>query len=75
LKGKRITVNCISPGAIATENWLKGKTEKTLQMIADLSPFERLGTPQDIAYLVSFLVSKEGEWMNGQVIRVNGGFV
>ncbi|HEY5463063.1 MAG TPA: SDR family oxidoreductase [Hanamia sp.] len=75
LKGKRITVNCISPGAIATENWLKGKPEQALKAIADLSPFERLGTPKDIAEVVSFLVSREGEWVNGQIIRVNGGFI
>ncbi len=75
LKGKKITVNCVSPGAIATENWLKGKAEQTLKMIADLSPFERLGTPADIANVVSFLISREGEWVNGQIIRVNGGFI
>jgi 3-oxoacyl-[acyl-carrier protein] reductase len=75
LKGKKITVNCVSPGAIATENWLKGKQQETLKMIAHLSPFERLGTPEDIAGIVSFLASKEGEWVNGQIIRVNGGFI
>jgi 3-oxoacyl-[acyl-carrier protein] reductase len=75
LKGKKITVNCLSPGAIATENWLKGKPQETLKMIANLSPFERLGTPEDIAGITAFLVSKEGEWVNGQIIRVNGGFI
>jgi len=74
LKGKKVTVNCISPGAIATENWLKGKNEQVLKTISDLSPLERLGTPQDVANVVSFIVSQEGEWINGQIIRVNGGF-
>jgi 3-oxoacyl-[acyl-carrier protein] reductase len=73
LKGKKITVNCVSPGA--TENWLKGKQEEILKMIANLSPFERLGTPKDITGIVSFLAGKEGEWVNGQIIRVNGGFI
>jgi 3-oxoacyl-[acyl-carrier protein] reductase len=75
LRGKNITVNCVAPGGIATENWLKGKPDQVLKTIADLSPLERLGTPKDIADVVSFLVSKEGEWINGQVIRTNGGFV
>jgi 3-oxoacyl-[acyl-carrier protein] reductase len=74
LKGRNITVNCVAPGATATEQWLKGKSEELLQTIANLSPLNRLGTPEDIADLVAFLVSPRGEWVNGQVIRVNGGF-
>jgi 3-oxoacyl-[acyl-carrier protein] reductase len=74
LKGRNITVNCVAPGATATEQWLKGKSEELLQTIANLSPLNRLGTPEDIAGLVAFLVSSQGEWVNGQVIRVNGGF-
>jgi 3-oxoacyl-[acyl-carrier protein] reductase len=74
LKGRNITVNCVAPGATATEQWLKGKSEELLQTIAKLSPLNRLGTPEDIAGLVAFLVSSQGEWVNGQVIRVNGGF-
>src|SRR5258708_16260256 len=74
LKGRNITVNCVAPGATATKQWLKGKSEELLQTIANLSPLNRLGTPEDIAGLVAFLVSAQGEWVNGQVIRVNGGF-
>ena len=74
LKGRNITVNCVAPGATATEQWLKGKSEELLQTIANLSPLNRLSTPEDIAGLVAFLVSPQGEWVNGQVIRVNGGF-
>ena len=74
LKGRNITVNCVAPGATATEQWLKGKSKELLQTIANLSPLNRLGTPEDIANLVAFLVSPRGEWVNGQVIRVNGGF-
>ena len=74
LNGRNITVNCVSPGATATEQWLKGKSQELLQTIANLSPLNRLGTPEDIAGLVAFLVSPQGEWVNGQVIRVNGGF-
>jgi 3-oxoacyl-[acyl-carrier protein] reductase len=74
LKGRNITVNCVAPGATATEQWLKSKSEELLHTIANLSPLNRLGTPEDVAGLVAFLVSPQGEWVNGQVIRVNGGF-
>jgi 3-oxoacyl-[acyl-carrier protein] reductase len=74
LKGRNITVNCVAPGATATEQWLKGKSDELLQTIANLSPLNRLGTPEDIAGVVAFLVSPQGGWVNGQVIRVNGGF-
>ncbi len=74
LKGRNITVNCVAPGATATEQWLKGKSEELLQTIANLSPLNGLGTPEDIAGVVAFLVSPQGGWVNGQVIRVNGGF-
>jgi 3-oxoacyl-[acyl-carrier protein] reductase len=74
LKGRNITVNCVAPGATATEQWLKGKSEELLQTIAELSPLNRLGTPEDIAGLVAFLASPQAEWVNGQVIRANGGF-
>src|SRR6202035_1909908 len=74
LKGRNITVNCVAPGATATEQWLKGKSEELLLTIANLSPLKRLGTPEDVAGLVAFLVSSQGEWVNGQIIRVNGGF-
>jgi 3-oxoacyl-[acyl-carrier protein] reductase len=55
-------------------NGSKGKPEKLLHTIANLSPLNRLGTPEDLAGLVAFLVSPQGEWVNGQVMRVNGGF-
>jgi 3-oxoacyl-[acyl-carrier protein] reductase len=74
LKGRKVTVNCVAPGATATEQWLEGKSDELLQTIAKLSPLNRLGTPEDVAGLVAFLMSPQGEWVNGQVIRVNGGF-
>ena len=74
LEGRNITVNCVAPGATATEQWLKGKSEELLQTIANISPLNRLCTPEDTASLVAFFVSPQGEWVNGQVIRVNGGF-
>lgn len=75
LAGRDITVNCVAPGATATEVFLQGKTQETIQHFADLSPLGRVGTPEDIANVVSFLVSIEGGWINGQTLRANGGVV
>jgi 3-oxoacyl-[acyl-carrier protein] reductase len=74
LKGHNVTVNCIAPGATTTDQFMEGKTENILQNIANLSPLNRIGTPEDMANVVAFLVSKEAEWINGQIISLNGGF-
>jgi 3-oxoacyl-[acyl-carrier protein] reductase len=43
--------------------------------MAKMNPLERLGTPQDIAAVVSFLAGLDGSWINGQIVRANGGMV
>jgi len=73
LKGKRITANCVSPGPVATELFFAGKTQQMVDNMAKASPLERLGQPDDISNVLLFIVSPEGEWVNAQVIRVNGG--
>lgn len=73
LKGKRITCNCVAPGPVATELFFQGKTEAMIENIGKTNPLERLGKPEDIANTVLFIVSDEGEWLNAQVIRANGG--
>jgi len=75
LRGRSITVNAIAPGPVATELFLSGKSEEQVVHLAKMSPLERLGEPEDIAAAVSFLVGSDGGWINGQVVRVNGGFV
>ncbi|XP_057547406.1 NADPH-dependent aldehyde reductase-like protein, chloroplastic [Amaranthus tricolor] len=75
LKGTRITANCVAPGPIATELFLAGADEKRIQGAIDASPMQRLGEPKDVAPLVGFLAGDSAEWVNGQIIRVNGGFV
>lgn len=74
LRGCNITVNAVAPGPVATELFFNGKTEEQIAMLAKMSPMERLGQPMDIANAVSFLVGKDGGWVNSQVVRVNGGF-
>ncbi|MGB1765693.1 SDR family oxidoreductase [Alloalcanivorax xenomutans] len=46
-----------------------------MERLAKLSPMERLGTPEDIAGTVAFLVGADGGWVNGQVLRANGGVI
>ncbi|MED6157890.1 hypothetical protein PIB30_027690 [Stylosanthes scabra] len=75
LKGTGITANCVAPGPIATELFFSSRTEEQVQMLIDESPMQRLGETKDVAPLVGFLASDVGEWVNGQVIRVNGGYV
>ncbi|MDX3773349.1 SDR family oxidoreductase [Chromatiaceae bacterium AAb-1] len=75
LRGQNITVNAVAPGPVATELFLNGKSEELIQQLAKLAPLERLGTPEDIASVVSFLAGPEGGWINSQVVRVNGGMV
>jgi 3-oxoacyl-[acyl-carrier protein] reductase len=75
LRGKNITVNAIAPGPTATDLFLDGKSQELIDRLAKMSPLERLGTPDDIARAVAFLVSPDGAWINGQVLRANGGIV
>jgi 3-oxoacyl-[acyl-carrier protein] reductase len=74
LRGRGITVNAIAPGPVGTELFLKGKSEDRISELAKLAPLERLGLPEDIANVVSFLAGPDGGWINAQVIRANGGF-
>ncbi|MCH5671069.1 SDR family oxidoreductase [Streptomyces gilvus] len=75
MRGRDVTVNAVAPGPTATELFLDGKDEETIARLAAQPPLERLGTPEDIANVVSFLVGPEGHWVNGQVLRANGGII
>jgi 3-oxoacyl-[acyl-carrier protein] reductase len=75
LRGREITVNSIAPGPTGTELFFEGKTPEKIDHLAKLSPLERLGQPSDIAAAVSFLAGPDGRWINGQVIRANGGII
>lgn len=75
LRGRNITVNAVAPGPTATALFLDGKTDDLIDRLAKMNPLERLGTPDDIAGAVSFLAGPDGGWINGQVLRANGGMV
>ncbi|GAB3093554.1 hypothetical protein GCM10027287_41030 [Bordetella muralis] len=74
LRGRSITVNAVAPGPVATELFMEGKTEEQIAQMTKMVPLERLGQPDDIARVVSFLLSADGDWVNAQVVRANGGF-
>ena len=75
LKGTGITANCVAPGPIATEMFFDGKTEEMVKKVIEECPHGRLGETKDVAPVVGFLATDASEWINGQVIRVNGGYV
>ncbi|MGE4799850.1 SDR family oxidoreductase [Yersinia hibernica] len=75
MRGRNITVNAVAPGPTATDLFLQGKPAELIEKMAQMTPLERLGTPEDIAAAVSFLVGKDGGWINGQVLRANGGLI
>jgi 3-oxoacyl-[acyl-carrier protein] reductase len=72
LRGRDVTANAIAPGPTATQLFLEGKDEATIDRIAAQPPLARLGEPEDIAEAVSFIAGP-GRWINGQVLYVNGG--
>lgn len=75
LRGRGITVNAVAPGPTATALFLNGKSEELIARMAAMNPLGRLGTPEDIAATVAFLAGKDGGWINGQVLRANGGLI
>jgi 3-oxoacyl-[acyl-carrier protein] reductase len=72
--GAGITVNAVAPGPTGTELFFEGKTQEQIDRLAKLAPMERLGTPEDIANVISFLAGPEGGWINAQTLRANGGY-
>lgn len=65
----------MAPGPTATDLFLKGKSPEQIEQLSKLAPLERLGQPEDIANVVAFLAGPDGGWVNGQVLRANGGLI
>ena len=69
-----ITVNCVAPGVIDTE--MNGNLPQDIKdELAEETPLERLGTPEDVAQAVWFLASSAGDFFTGQVRAPNGGLI
>lgn len=73
LGSRRITVNAVAPGPVATQLFLEGKPQSLIDTIVKDIPLGRLGQPIDIEGIVSFLAGPDAGWINGQVLRANGG--
>lgn len=68
-----INVNSVSPGPTNTALFTTGKPQEVIDRLAALSPFNRIGEPNDIAKTVLFLASDDAKWINAQNIGINGG--
>lgn len=71
--GPYIHVNCVAPGFIGTENELDGYDEQFLKEETEKIMVKRYGKPEEVAYLVKFLISDEADFINNTVIRIDGG--
>ncbi len=74
LAPSNIRVNCVAPGVINTD-MVQVLGQETLEMLQEDTPIGRLGKPEDIAAVVSFLASDAAEFITGQVICSDGGFM
>ena len=75
LGDRKINVNAIAPGPVETGLFLDDKTDEEIAQVTKLIPFGRLGKPEDIADVVSFLAGPDSHWITGQVLRANGGMI
>jgi len=75
LAGRRVRVNAVAPGPVDTDLFRAGKTDEAKQRSAAMSPFNRVGQPDEIAEVVRFLASDKASWMHGQIVQPNGGLV
>lgn len=75
LAGRDVTANAVAPGPTATELFLRGRSDAEIDALAARVPLGRIGSPDDIADVVTFLTGARGRWVNGQVLRANGGIV
>jgi len=80
---KKITVNCVAPGGIKTDMYHavckeyipggeKMNNDQVDEYAATWSPLNRVGQPLDVARVVAFLASEDGEWINGKIIGIDG---
>ena len=70
---KGIAVNALAPGPTATEQFYIGKPEHIVRTIAAYSPYDRIGTAEEVARAFLFLSDSNNQWMTGQTVRINGG--
>ena len=69
-----VRVNCVAPGWIRT-SWGEQASDEWQDRVERETPLKRWGTPEDVAKVARFLVSRDAEYLTGQVVNVNGGAV
>ena len=75
LAARRVRVNGVAPGPVDTDLFRAGKNEEALKRSAAMSPFNRVGRPEEVAEVVGFLASEKASWITGQIVQPNGGLV
>ncbi len=75
LAAKGIRVNCVNPGMVSTDMLKEVMTEELLTEELMHYPLKRLGTPQDIAYAMVYLLSDASAWVTGTNLVIDGGFI
>ena len=75
LPGREVTVHAVAPGSAATALVREGRSRELVDRPAAEPPMERLGGPEDVSAVVSFLTGPDGRWVHGQTVRANGGLV
>lgn len=73
IASRGVRVNGIAPGPVDTELFRAGKDDAAIGRSATMSPFNRVGTPKEVANVVAFLASERSSWISGQIIQANGG--
>lgn len=68
-----VTVNAVAPGFIATESEVEGMDEDFIALETEKVMVKRAGEPEDVANLISFLASKDADFINNQIIKIDGG--
>ncbi|NYZ17664.1 SDR family oxidoreductase [Azospirillum sp. RWY-5-1] len=75
LAPRGVRVNGVAPGPVDTDLFRAGKSAEMIQRSAALSPFNRVGRPEEVAAVVRFLASDEASWVHGQIVQPNGGLI